>query len=123
MENGSTSESQEVNVSDKVEELPTEVEETQSKRSRFRIFGQVVKVARRFGASFNPTVDFRKRTSSEDNFAPSSISAQDLRKKNPRHSKRLTRMYTKTPSGRFIRRKTRTTSGNKTFYLIRAFSQ
>eukprot|EP00210_Caulerpa_lentillifera_P007595 g7253.t1 len=121
MENGSTSELPEVEVSDNVEEEPTEIEDKQSKRFRLRILAYLITAVKRFGATFNPTVDFRKRNSLEDDFASASISEQDFRKKNPPYSERLTRIYTQTPSGRFIPRKTRTTSGNKTFYLKRAF--
>lgn len=73
---------------------------------------------KRFGKALNPTVDFHKRNLPEDMF--SSTHSTEAKKQIRKNPELLKRAYTHSASGRLVPRKTRTTSGNKTFYLLKA---
>jgi len=101
-----------------VSEATPETAKVKSKKPRLRVVGHVADAIKRFKASLNPTVDFRKHNLPEDALPAKSV--QETKKELVEHPKLLKRVYTHNTSGRLVPRKTRPTSGNKTYYLTRA---
>jgi len=116
----SSSDSSPSELSSAQESEPTTEEQDQKPpRTRFGIIAYIVNFLRSFGKTLNPTVDFRKRNLPEHAF--STKHSTESRRKISQNPELLRRAYTHTTSGRLVRRTTRTMSGNKTYYLIRAF--
>lgn len=85
--------------------------------SNFRVLGYVAMAAKRFQASLNPTVSFRKRNLPED------VLDNEYRAKKDRlsrsSSKSFRRTYTRTASGQLVPRSTHEHRGHMTSYLFR----
>jgi len=99
-------------------EPTTEEQDQRPSRTRVRILLYIVNAIRNIGKTLNPTVNFRKRNLSELEF--STDTALEAKKMIRQKPELLKRAYTHTASGRLVWRTTRTTSGNKTYYLFRA---
>lgn len=120
MEASSSSDSSPSELSSVPESEPTSEEQDQKPaRARFWVLVYIVNAIRSFGKTLNPTVDFRKRNLPEHAF--STKHSTESRRKISQNPELLRRAYTHTTSGRLVRRTTRTMSGNKTYYLIKAF--
>lgn len=100
-------------------ELSPRSKDQEPQRPRFRFFAYILGALRNLGKSLNPTVDFRKRNLPEDAF--STKHSTESRRKISENPEVLKRSYTHTKSGRLVPRTTRTTSGHKTYYLVKAF--
>lgn len=99
-------------------ERPTEHQDEKQGKALFRFFGYLLDAIRNFGKELNPTVDFRKRNLPENVF--STKPAAEIRKEICQNPYILTTKYPHSRSGQLVSRRTRTTSGHKTHYLIKA---
>lgn len=95
-------------------------------RRNFRIVTHVVTAAKRFQASLNPTISFKKRNSDEDDMwrgaipdrTQSEASALAPRPSPPKTLSGPMRQLTRTPSGRWVPRRTYEQRGHMTGYLL-----
>lgn len=92
----------------------------------FRVVGHVVTAVKRFQASLNPTVTFKKRNSEEDDWerlghgrALSVDSGLTNARLPPKSLSSSMRQLTRTPSGRWVPRKTFEQRGHMTGYLLK----
>lgn len=96
-------------------------------RRSFSVVATVVTAVKRFQASLNPTVTFKKRNSDEDypGYIPPDRTQSEgsaLTRPPTLHHKTLTgnmRQLTRTPSGRLVPRKTYEQRGHMTGYLLK----
>lgn len=96
----------------------TESKDEKPPGSRFRVLAYTMGAVRNFSRALNPSVDFRKHNLPEDAF--SATHSTEAKKKIRQNPELLKREYTHSASGRLVKRTTRTTSGNKTYYLMKA---
>lgn len=85
--------------------------------SNFRVFGLVATATKRFKASLNPTVSFKKRNHPEDVFENEHRAKTDRLSRSS--SKSFRRTYTRTASGQLVLRSTHEHRGHMTSYLFR----
>lgn len=85
----------------------------------FRVLGHVVMAVKRFQASLNPTITFRKRNTPEDVLTElrPEVTLDPRESRSPKGSFRRT--YTRTPSGRVVLRATPQDRGHMTSYLFK----
>lgn len=100
-------------------EISPRSKDREPQRQRFRFFANILDAFRNLRKALNPTVDFRKPNLPEHAF--STKHATESRRRITQNPDVLKRSYTHTASGRLVPRSTRTRSGNKTYYLLKAF--
>eukprot|EP00210_Caulerpa_lentillifera_P006445 g6157.t1 len=88
--------------------------------AQFSVLAKVAVAVKKFQASLNPTVSFRKRNLPEDVLADKRRAVSDGYFKSS--SRSLRRTYTRTASGRVVPRSTHEYRGHMTSYLLRPLS-
>lgn len=88
-------------------------------KNRFSFFGCMMDAVKNFGKELNPTIEFRRRNVPDDAFLTET--AAESKTKISQNPEILKRVYEQSSTGRLVPRKTCTTRGHKTYYLLRAF--